>query len=135
MANPSRIPDIPINTYSPLRERVHAVLEVSAFAVVAGTVFAVAFALVLFITTAGHAEPLPIPWFAPCPPGYYSDGGFCALPIPRFAACPPGYYSNGGFCIPSSRDTCEAIVLLAGASCPPGWIAGIGWCQRSGGRR
>ena len=114
MANPSRIPEIPINLYSPLRERVHAVLEVSAFAVVAGTVFAVAFALVLFITTAGHAEPLP---------------------IPRFAACPPGYYSNGGFCIPSSRDTPEAIVLLAGASCPPGWIAGIGWCQRSGGRR
>jgi len=109
MANPSRIPDIPINLYSPLRERVHAVLEVSAFAVVAGTVFAVAFALVLFITTAGHAEPLP---------------------IPRFAACPPGYYSNGGFCIPS-----WAIVLLAGESCPPGWIAGIGWCQRSGGRR
>jgi hypothetical protein len=135
MANPSRIPEIPIDPYPPLREFVHAALEASSFAIVAGMVFAVAFALVPFITTAGHAEPLPIPWFAACPPGYYSNGGFCALPIPRFAACPPDYYSNGGFCIPSSRDTREAIVLLAGESCPPGWIAGIGWCQRSGGRR
>ena len=114
MANPSRIPEIPIDPYRPLREFVHAALEASSFAIVAARVFAVAFALVLFITTAGHAQPLPIPWFA---------------------ACPPGYYSNGGFCIPSSRDTREAIVLLAGESCPPGWITGIGWCQRSGGWR
>ena len=130
MANPSRIPEIPIDPYRPLREFVHAALEASSFAV-----FAVAFVLVLFIATAGHAQPLPIPWFAACPPGYYSSGGFCARPIPRFAACPPGYYSNGGFCIPSSRDTREAIVLLAGESCPRGWITGIGWCQRSGGWR
>jgi hypothetical protein len=127
MANPSRRPEIPINLYSPRRERVHAVLEVSAFAVIAGTVFAVALALVLFITTAGHAELLPIPWFAACPPGYYSNGGFCALPIPRFAACPPGYYPNGGFCIPSSRDTREAIVLSAAMNVAAFTAQANGW--------
>ena len=69
MANPSRIPEIPIDPYPPLREFVHAALEASSFAIVAGMVLAVAFALVLFIATAGHAEPLPIPGFAACPPG------------------------------------------------------------------
>jgi hypothetical protein len=63
--------------------------------------------LVVLITTAAAAQPLPLQKQGPCPSGYRESGAYCApassrtpVAIPKERGqCPSGFMQSGAYCI------------------------------------
>jgi hypothetical protein len=63
--------------------------------------------VMIILTTAAAAQPLPLQKQGPCPSGYRDSGGYCApassrapVAIPKERGqCPAGFMQSGAYCI------------------------------------
>jgi hypothetical protein len=52
------------------------------------------------------------------------------LPHPKTGQCSGGYVQSGGYCIPKTQDSAPAVPKPPGASCPSGWRQSGSTCER-----
>lgn len=87
--------------------------------------------LLIIVSLADAAQPVPLPKTGACPAGYSTSGGYCKptqsarFAVEKQGGCPAGYQASGGFCL-AGRSARMAVVKTGG--CPAAWQASGNYC-------